>query len=125
MRNELPITGNEHRPRGGEFNRSRARLKARSACVNRGGVENSRHKRKALTDGARRIHRHPDMPREALAELRHGPTQGPSRHGMAKGRCGSGDCGQVKDCAQPVRDGQHMIGRVNADGRAGDAQAAP
>ncbi len=122
MRNNGPVTQIEYRLKEGEFIVSKTDLKGRITYVNRPFMEISGFTAEELIGAHHNVIRHPDMPREAFADLWRTLRQGKPWRGMVKNRCKNGDHYWVEANANPIWEGDRIIGYMSLRTRPSDGQ---
>jgi aerotaxis receptor len=122
VRNNGPVTQREYRLKEGEFIVSKTDLKGRITYVNRPFMEISGFTAEELIGAPHNIIRHPDMPPEAFADLWRTLKQGKPWRGMVKNRCKNGDHYWVEANANPIWDGDRIVGYMSLRVRPSDEQ---
>ena len=113
MRKNLPVTGVERILSEGEFIVSKTDLKGKIVYVNRPFIEISGFSEEELIGAPHNIVRHPDMPPEAFKDLWATLKQGKSWRGMVKNRCKNGDHYWVDASANPIWEGDRIVGYMS------------
>ena len=113
MRVNMPITNVEQHLKEGEFIVSKTDLKGRISYVNRPFMEISGFTEEELLGKAHNIVRHPDMPPQAYEDLWTTLKSGKPWRGMVKNRCKNGDYYWVEANANPVWDGDQVVGYMS------------
>lgn len=113
MRNNGHVTGVERFLEDGEYIVSKTDLKGRLVYVNRPFIEISGFTEQELLGAPHNIIRHPDMPSEAFADLWRSLRSGKSWRAMVKNRCKNGDHYWVEANANPIWDGDQIVGYMS------------
>jgi aerotaxis receptor len=113
MRNNGPVTRVEYRLKEGEFIVSKTDLKGRITYVNRPFVDISGFSAEELIGAPHNIVRHPDMPSAAFEDLWNTLKQGKPWRGMVKNRCKNGDHYWVEANANPIWEGNRVVGYMS------------
>ena len=113
MRINMPVTQVERHLKDGEYIVSKTDLKGRITYVNRPFVEISGFSEEELLGKAHNIVRHPDMPAAAYADLWKTLQAGKPWRGLVKNRCKNGDFYWVEANANPVWEGDRVIGYMS------------
>lgn len=92
MRTNLTVTNVEYVLKDGEAPTSRTDIHGNIAYINQDFLNVSGFSEEELIGQPQNIVRHPDMPREAFADLWATIRNGKPWTGMVKNRCKNGDC---------------------------------
>lgn len=122
MRVNLPVTNVERVLQEGEYIVSKTDLKGNIEYVNRPFMEISGFTEDELISGPHNIVRHPDMPREAFKDLWSTLKSGKPWRGMVKNRCKNGDHYWVEANANPIWEGNRIVGYMSLRSRPSRAQ---
>lgn len=122
MRNNGPVTGIEYRLQEGEFIVSKTDLKGRMTYVNQPFIDISGYSAEELLGAPHNIVRHPDMPPAAFADLWNTLKQGKPWRGMVKNRCKNGDHYWVEANANPIWEGDRVVGYMSLRTRPSQAK---
>lgn len=113
MRINMPVTQIERHLKDGEYIVSKTDLKGRIVYVNRPFIEISGFSEEELLGKAHNIVRHPDMPPAAYADLWKTLQAGKPRRGLVKNRCKNGDFYWVEANANPIWEGDQVVGYMS------------
>ena len=102
MRNNQPVTQQEHELQDDDVILSTTDLKGRITYVNKKFIEISGFTEDELIGAAHNIVRHPDMPSAAYEDLWNTIQSGRSWMGIVKNRCKNGDHYWVKSIVTPI-----------------------
>ena len=102
MKNNQPVTTNEHVMKDGTILASRTDLKGILTYANKAFIEISGFEEHELVGKNHNVVRHPDMPPEAFEDLWFTIKQGKPWVGIVKNRCKNGDFYWVKATVSPV-----------------------
>ncbi len=122
MRKNLPVTDVERHLEDGQYIVSKTDLKGRITYVNRPFMEISGFYENDLLGKAHNVIRHPDMPAEAFADLWQTLQRGKPWRGMVKNRCKNGDFYWVEANANPIWEGDEIVGYMSLRTKASRAQ---
>lgn len=110
MRTNLPITKTERFLKDGEYIVSKTNLKGQITYVNRPFLEISGFSEEEIIGAPHNIVRHPDMPQEAFNDLWTTLQSGKPWRGLVKNRCKNGDFYWVDASANPIWEGDKIVG---------------
>ena len=113
MRINMPVTQVERHLKDGEYIVSKTDLKGRIVYVNRPFLEISGFSEEELLGKAHNIVRHPDMPPAAYQDLWKTLQAGKPWRGMVKNRCKNGDFYWVEANANPIWEGNSVVGYMS------------
>lgn len=113
MRTNLPITKNEKFLEDGEYIVSKTDLKGQITYINRPFLEISGFTEEELIGAPHNIVRHPDMPKEAFKDVWATLQSGRPWRGLVKNRCKNGDFYWVDASANPIWDGEKIVGYMS------------
>ncbi|MGZ3789019.1 MAG: methyl-accepting chemotaxis protein [Bacteriovorax sp.] len=113
MRTNLPVTKNERFLANGEYIVSKTNLKGQITYINRPFMEISGFTEEELIGQPHNILRHPDMPQEAFKDLWATLQSGKPWRGMVKNRCKDGDFYWVDASANPIWEGEKIVGYMS------------
>lgn len=113
MKNNLPVTTNEHSLPDGRYLVSKTDLKGIITYANDAFVDLCGFSRQELIGSNHNLVRHPDMPPAAFADLWKTIKQGLPWQGVVKNRSKNGDFYWVKAFVAPVYDGTEIIGYMS------------
>ena len=113
MRKNLPVTQVERHLRDGEYIVSKTDLKGKITYVNGPFVEISGYSMEELLGSPHNLVRHPDMPPEAYRDLWQTLKCGKSWRGLVKNRCKNGDHYWVEANANPIFNGDVIVGYMS------------
>ncbi len=122
MRINQPVSNVEVELRENHSIVSRTDLGGRISYVNHDFLEVSGFTHEELIGQPHNIVRHPDMPKEAFADLWATLKAGRPWTGLVKNRCKNGDFYWVKANATPIREGGQVIGYMSVRTRATRAE---
>ncbi|MHB1678227.1 MAG: methyl-accepting chemotaxis protein [Sulfuriferula sp.] len=110
MRNNLPVTGVEYVLSESETIVSKTDLHGRITYANQDFIHISGFTENELIGAPQNIVRHPDMPKEAFADLWHSLKSGKAWTGMVKNRCKNGNHYWVEANAAPMLENGQIVG---------------
>jgi len=113
MRKNLPITTNERLLEDGKSIVSKTDLQGNILYVNPYFIEISGFEEEELIGAPQNIVRHPEMPREAFADMWATLKEGLPWNGLVKNRCKNGDFYWVQANVTPVRENGHAVGYMS------------
>ncbi|KAF1037432.1 MAG: Aerotaxis receptor [Herbaspirillum frisingense] len=113
MRTNLPITTTERLLENGKSIVSKTDLQGNITYVNPYFIEISGFEEQELLGAPQNIVRHPDMPREAFADMWATLKAGLPWNGLVKNRCKNGDFYWVQANVTPVRENGRMVGYMS------------
>ncbi|WP_343586863.1 methyl-accepting chemotaxis protein [Herbaspirillum sp.] len=113
MRKNLPVTTHERLMKDGKSIVSKTDLQGNITYVNPYFIEISGFTEAELIGAPQNIVRHPDMPREAFADLWATIKSGLPWNGLVKNRCKNGDFYWVQANVTPVRENGRMVGYMS------------
>lgn len=113
MRTNLPVTKNECFLKDGEFIVSKTNTKGQITYVNRPFLEISGFSEDEIIGAPHNIVRHPDMPQEAFNDLWTTLQSGKPWRGLVKNRCKNGDYYWVDASANPIWEGNEIVGYMS------------
>ena len=113
MRVNTPVTSVERHLKDGEFIVSKTDTKGRITYVNRPFMEISGFSADELLGKPHNVVRHPDMPPGAFDDLWKTLQSGKPWRGMVKNRCKNGDYYWVEANANPIWDGNRIVGYMS------------
>lgn len=113
MRTNLPVTKNERILEAGEYIVSKTDLKGKITYINRPFMDISGFTEKELIGEPHNIVRHPDMPPEAFKDVWQTLQSGRPWRGLVKNRCKNGDFYWVDASANPIWDGDEIVGYMS------------
>ena len=113
MRDNGPVTGQEVPLPPGTLLVSRTDPKGRITFVNQGFIEISGYSEAELIGAPHNIVRHPDMPKEAFADLWATVRKGDPWEGLVKNRTKSGDHYWVRANVTPIRVDGELAGFIS------------
>ena len=113
MRTNLPITKNEKNLKDGEYIVSKTDLKGKITYINRPFIEISGFTEEELIGESHNIVRHPDMPKEAFKDVWETLQSGKPWRGLVKNRCKNGDFYWVDASANPIWEGEKIVGYMS------------
>ncbi|MBP0598333.1 PAS domain S-box protein [Herbaspirillum sp. LeCh32-8] len=113
MRKNLPVTTNERLLEDGKSIVSKTDLQGNITYVNPYFIEISGFEEHELLGAPQNIVRHPDMPREAFADMWATLKSGLPWNGLVKNRCKNGDFYWVQANVTPVRENGRMVGYMS------------
>ena len=122
MRKNMPVTSVERHVREGEYIVSKTDTKGRITYVNRPFLEISGFTEEELIGAPHNIVRHPDMPPLAYEDLWKTLKRGRPWRGMVKNRCKNGDHYWVEANANPIWEGDRIVGYMSLRSRPTRAQ---
>ena len=110
MKSDLPITQNEYELRDDQNLLSRTDLKGRITYAAPGFIEASGYNREELIGAPHSLVRHPDMPKEAFANLWETLQRGEIWTGLVKNRRKNGDYYWVRANVAPIIENGEVLG---------------
>jgi len=113
LRTNLPVTQVERHLEDGQYIVSKTDLKGRITYINRPFMEISGFDEGELLGKAHNVIRHPDMPPAAYADLWQTLQRGKPWRGMVKNRCKNGDFYWVEANANPIWEGDQIVGYMS------------
>ncbi|OWY27332.1 PAS domain-containing methyl-accepting chemotaxis protein [Herbaspirillum robiniae] len=113
MRKNLPVTTNERLLDDGKSIVSKTDLQGNITYVNPYFIEISGFSEDELLGAPQNIVRHPDMPREAFADMWATLKAGLPWNGLVKNRCKNGDFYWVQANVTPVRENGRAVGYMS------------
>ena len=122
MRSKQPVTQTEKHLPDDTIIMSITDRKSRITYVNPDFVEASGFERAELTGALHNIVRHPDMPREAFADLWATIGKGHAWTGLIKNRCKNGDHYWVRANATPIEQNGEITGYTSVRTKASHAE---
>jgi methyl-accepting chemotaxis sensory transducer with Pas/Pac sensor len=125
MRINMPVTDHEYVLDGERSIVSKTDLGGRIVYVNPYFCEVSGFTPEELLGAPHNILRHPDMPKEAFADMWQTLKSGLPWTGLVKNRCKNGDYYWVKANATPIRENGQVIGYMSVRTKANAKPSKP